>query len=341
MNHGTDNQKILGNCPACQKLMQIPVVTDVASVAKCPHCQNQIRVRDLLASVVPEAEIIADQKEKGTANEPDYVADRQRVYDDSKPKTREKFEVPSQLYNGASRRNRKRRGGSRGSSSRSSGSSSRSRSGSNNEVAKNGQVSNSTEGSSSGNNSDRRSSTNNRSGAGQSARPKNNPNPTSVASVKGAATANSGVAASDSSASGTTVKPTPAPKLTPMPRPRKSSRVRRSSEMDDEVEFGLTDILKFLAGGVIAAPLAYLALLWVLGVDPFGMASTFESISPAMIPDAMRSENLADQPRSGFAPPAGESSSMLFGSGADEDSFDSDFEDDGLPLPTLDPDLVR
>ena len=94
MNRETDNQKILGNCPSCQRLMQIPVVTDVASVAKCPHCQSQIRVRDLLASAVPEAEII-DGKEKSEKQVSDYVADRQRVYDDSVPKTREKFEVPN------------------------------------------------------------------------------------------------------------------------------------------------------------------------------------------------------------------------------------------------------
>ena len=111
--------------------------------------------------------------------------------------------------------------------------------------------------------------------------------------------------------------------------------------MDDEVEFGLAEVVKFLVGGVIAAPLAYLALLWVVGVDPFGMASTFESVSPSIIPDSLRSEYVSDEPQSGFAPPAGDSSSALFGSSADDDGFGDDFEDEGLPLPSLDPDLVR
>lgn len=118
---------------------------------------------------------------------------------------------------------------------------------------------------------------------------------------------------------------------------------------DDEVEFGAAEIFKFLIGGLIAAPLAYLALLWVLGVDPFGMASTFESISPSIIPDSLRSEGYSDEPRSGFAPPTGESSSSLFESSANENGsgsgfengFEDGFEDEGLPLPSLDPDLVR
>ena len=105
--------------------------------------------------------------------------------------------------------------------------------------------------------------------------------------------------------------------------------------MDDEEDFGLAEVFKFLVGGLIAAPLAYLALLWVLGVDPFGMAGTFERISPAIIPDSLRS--VAGETRSGFAPPSGESSELLF-----ENSEDDFLDDSGdLPLPSLDPDMVR
>ena len=338
MNHGTDNQKILGNCPSCQRLMQIPVVTDVASVAKCPHCENMIRVRDLLASAVPEAEIIADEKDSNKNNESDYVADRQRVYDESKPKTREKFEVPNQLYNGASRRNRKRRNGSRSSSStRNSSSRGSSRSSSS------GPRSGSSEGASNGKVTKSPSNgdglTGNGSSVDRNSQSKGSSSSNGVAAVNGTATANSPVAANGDSTNRRTVQPRPPPK--PVPRPRRSSSGRRSSDLEDEVEIGLSDVLKFLGGGAIAAPLAYLALLWVLGVDPFGMASVFESVSPSIIPESMRSEDFGDQPRSGFAPPAGDSSSDLFGSGADVDDFDSDFEDEGLPLPSLDPDLVR
>ena len=329
MNRETDNQKILGNCPSCERLMQIRVVTDVASVAKCPHCQSQIRVRDLLASAVPEAEII-DGKEKSEKQVSDYVADRQRVYDDSEPKTREKFEVPNQLYAGASRRNRKKRVGSRRSSSRGNSSRdsfARQRSG-NNGGSENSRV----------DTSPTKSSSANTSNVVQRTGVKDKPKAASATSVNGAATTSSSSAAPNSIQQRRAAKPV----SVPTPRQRSSSsRGRRSSDMDDEVELGLTDVIKFLIGGMIAAPLAYLALLWVSGVDPFGMAGTFERISPAIIPDSMRSESVADQPSSGFAPPAGDASSLLFESSSDDVGFESDFEEEGLPLPSLDPDLVR
>ena len=310
--------------------MQIPVVTDVASVAKCPHCQSQIRVRDLLASAVPEAEII-DGKEKSEKQVSDYVADRQRVYDDSEPKTREKFEVPNQLYAGASRRNRKKRVGSRRSSSRGNSSRdsfARQRSG-NNGGSENSRV----------DTSPTKSSSANTSNVVQRTGVKDKPKTASATSVNGAATTSSSSAAPNSIQQRRAAKPV----SVPTPRQRSSSsRGRRSSDMDDdEVELGVTDVIKFLIGGMIAAPLAYLALLWVSGVDPFGMAGTFERISPAIIPDSMRSESVADQPSSGFAPPAGDASSLLFESSSDDVGFESDFEEEGLPLPSLDPDLVR
>jgi len=334
MNNGTDNQKVLGNCPSCQRLMQIPVVTDVASVAKCPHCQKEVRVRDLLASAVPEAEIIAKDGDKGKNQESDYVADRQRVYDDNKPKTREKFEVPNQLYNGASRRNRKRKVRPKGSSSRSSSSRDSSR---------------------------RRSSSNGSSENGQSRRPSSaldvsakrpesngTPKSASVAATTGAATASRSTPVSSPSPKRKSVPPSaaqnrraPAPISSQRSSSSRSSSRRRSSEMDDDVEFGAAEIVKFLVGGLIAAPLAYLVLLWVVGVDPFGMASTFESVSPAIIPNSLRSESFDGESGSGFAPPTGESSSELFGTSTDDGGFGDDFEDDSLPLPSLDPDMVR
>jgi len=327
MNNGTDNQKILGNCPSCQRLMQIPVVTDVASVAKCPHCQNEIRVRDLLASAVPEAEIIDKNKDNNRVS--GYIADRQRVYDDNKQKPREKFEVPNQLYNGASRRNRKRRVGSKGSSSRSS---------------------------SSRDSSSRRRPSNNGSSSSSQARPNSNADVVSKKQSSNVSSNNSprpkseaSPNASNAASKSTPVnspRPTSSPSVAPdaaqerraptsVPRPRKSSSSRRRSDDMDDEEFGLAEVVKFLGGGLIAAPLAYLALLWVLGVDPFGLAGTFERISPAIVPASMLSES--NEPSSGFAPPSGNSSNLLF-----EASEDESFDDDGdLPLPSLDPDMVR
>lgn len=346
MNYDTANQKVLGNCPACQRLMQIPVVTDVASVAKCPHCQNEVRVRDLLASAVPEAEIISNDEDANKNHVSDYVADRQRVYDTDKSKKREKFEVPNQLYNGASRRNRKRRNGSKGRSSQSS----------------------SSRGSSSRDSSPRRRPNNNGDPANSqvsrgsgtadvsykvgdsSVTPNSNTSPqsSSVTSSNRSTAASNSVSESSPKPANRSPqpaqdrsRPTSRPRPTPRPRPARSSSGRRSSEMDDEVELGVADVLKFLVGGLIAAPLAYLALLWVLGVDPFGMASTFERISPSIIPDSLRNDFSSDEPQSGFAPPAGDSSSALFGTSSDGGGLEDGFEDEGLPMPSLDPDMVR
>ena len=304
--------------------MQIPVVTDVASVAKCPHCQNEIRVRDLLASAVPEAEIIDKNKDNNRVS--GYIADRQRVYDDNKQKPREKFEVPNQLYNGASRRNRKRRVGSKGSSSRSS---------------------------SSRDSSSRRRPSNNGSSSSSQARPNSNGDVVSKKQGSNVSSNNSprpkseaSPNASKAASKSTPVKPASSSSVVPdaaqerraptsVPRPRKSSSSRRRSDDMDDEEFGLAEVVKFLGGGLIAAPLAYLALLWVLGVDPFGLAGTFERISPAIVPASMLSES--NEPSSGFAPPSGNSSNLLF-----EASEDESFDDDGdLPLPSLDPDMVR
>ena len=97
---------ILGNCIRCNGLMRVPVTTDVTHVARCPHCEARFPVQQLIASAVPAAEIM-----EGEVAEDVPVIDRVRdKSDDSAEKTRERFEVPKQLYDGAKfRRRRKRR----------------------------------------------------------------------------------------------------------------------------------------------------------------------------------------------------------------------------------------
>jgi len=334
MNNGTDNQNILGNCPACHKLMQVPVVTDVASIAKCPHCQEKISVRNLLASIVPQAEIVTEDEPAAAG----YVADRQRVYDDDEPKSREKFEVPKQLYEGASRRFRKGRGRSRRSSR---GSSSQSRS-ERNGSSRNGKSERSERSSRSAEvsakqtgpaeTSPRRSSPEQPSDKQPSAKQPRPIESTPAPAVTSATTSTNG----SQNVNGVSAAPSspqerrqPVAETRPVGAPR-----RRTSDMEDEPELGIFDIVKFLIGGLIAAPLAYLALLWVLGVDPFGMAGTFEGISPSLIPASLHSENVSEETQPGFAPPSTtDSPSELFGNTLGDS--------EGLPQPTLDPDMVR
>ena len=296
--------------------MQIPVVTDVGSLAKCPHCQTKIPVRDLLASVVPEAEIV-DEEEVEVS---DYMVDRQRVYDD-KPKPREKFEVPKQLYDGARRRNRKRKSrgkSSRGKSSRSSSSktsssndSSSRESSSQNQNLSNGRYGNGQADNSVGLN-----------GSGNHSPDQQTKNADSVTTSTHSEASRNYRPSQERRSSSKSSRPA-----------RSSSPGRRSSDEDDDAPVGVVEIVKFVIGGLIAAPLAYLALLWVLGVDPFGMASTFESVSPSLIPSSLRSEIETEESKPGYAPPAEDSPASLFGTAPDLD--------EGLPQPSLDPDLVR
>ncbi len=296
MNNGTDNQRVLGNCPTCQRLMQIPLVTDVSSVAKCPHCQHKIPVRDLLSSVVPEAEIVDESGD----DTPGFMVDRQREYDNDGFKSREKFEVPKQLYEGASRRSRKRR--SKKLKERlANGDSSKQEPSATERLAR----------------SER---------GGRSANRTEHTQRKSQNGTVGQVSSSTGVKVKDRRS------PPTASALQSVPQPR-----RRSSDVEDDSEYGVMEVLKLLFGGLIAAPLAYLILLWLLGVDPLGMASTFESVSPAIIPPSLRSEtgtdDANDPPSSDYTPRLKDPSTNLFDDPAGDE--------EGLPLPSLDPDLVR
>ena len=333
MNSGTDNQRVLGNCPSCQGLMQIPVVTDAQAQAKCPHCSNKILVRELLASLVPEAEIV----EAGATEDSQIMADRQRIVDDGKPKERKRFEVPNQLYNGASRRSRKRRSKSRKSGSsrgdRSSSKSTPSRSDVDNSVLPR------TRGTVGplGAPSDATSAT--AMTKGTRVAPVNQPSSQPVESNIPAQSSQPVESSQPSQSVGSepVIEQTPYPKSNPKVTATKSTVPsaprRRTSDYDEATEFSIIDVFKFIVGGLIAAPLAYLMLLWVIGVDPFGAASVFESLSPSIVPQALRSEN--QNPK---AFQARASNSAI----PEIDTFGSnDVARDGLPKPKINPDLVR
>lgn len=81
---------------------------------------------------------------------------------------------------------------------------------------------------------------------------------------------------------------------------------------------------KIVLGGLIAFPLAYLGLMWIAGLDPFGLAGPLQSVTPLVVPPSLIIEESASP-----STPA-----------ADE------FEDEGLiedqlPMPSIDPDEVR
>ena len=106
---------------------------------------------------------------------------------------------------------------------------------------------------------------------------------------------------------------------------RSRSSSRGSSSRDEENESSFLEWAKIAVGGMIAFPLAYLAMMWGAGLDPFGVATSVQKFVPALVPSSLRT--------------AEDSESEAIDT-EEDDSEDFD-DDDSLPLPTLDPDDVR
>ena len=318
---GVDNQKVLGNCSACNGLMQIPVVTDVGAFVKCPHCQGKMSVRELIATIAPEAEVVENAALIKDA-EIDYAADRQRVYEEPEtPKPREKFVVPNQLSAGASRRTRKRRERQL-------------------KAAREARLSNG-DANKKANKSGRRSSdVNSQPTSGRVSQEKVDADrrlaESRAAESRAAETeaekskAALAVGNSSNASAAATIPSTPRPPSGSASTSRSSNRSSASSRRrsdEDDPEFVLVDVIKLLVGGVVAAPIAYLALLWIVGVDPFGMAPRFESLSPSLVPESLRSE----EDDSALTPSPSVDMSSRFETG----------EAGGLPMPETNPDSIR
>lgn len=281
---------ILGNCIACNGLMRVPVTTDVSHVACCPHCEKRFPVQQLIASAIPAAEII-----KGEVAE-DYtpVVDRVREpVDEAAVKPRVKFEVPKQIYNGAKHRRRRRRR-SRGSD-------------------------------------ERKEQALKEADRTRPARPN-----IKVASVPVATTESADLSADTSSTKANVVDEVPRESSRPRSsssgssssdarasrsksKSSSSSSNRRSSSSQPEEEpDSVIEWLKICAGGLIAFPLAYLGLMWIAGLDPFGIAPTIHRVVPFVVPSRFVEEDVLPE----------------------FEDLDSDIEN-SLPMPSLDPDDVR
>jgi len=279
---------ILGNCISCNGLMRVPVTTDVSHVARCPHCDARFPVQQLIASAIPAAEIIEGE----VAEDLIPAVDRVREEVDESSKTRDKFEVPKQLHDGAKFRRRRRRR-SRGSDERKE-QAIRERGGS----------------------SSSRPST--------SSRPRIDAATVPVASTESMVAAESaGVEVIDqvrsSSSRGESSRSSGSSRSS---RRESSSRRSSSREPEEEATSPFIEWLKIGIGGMIAFPTAYLAMMWILGLDPFGLATQVNKVAPFLVPAAMAEDEILP-----LAPVVEE--------------FDLDFDDDPLPTPSIDPDEVR
>ncbi len=292
---------ILGNCISCNGLMRVPVTTDVSHVACCPHCDKRFPVQQLIAEAIPAAEIIEGE----VAQDYTPAVDRVREpVDENVVKPRTRFEVPKQIYNGAKHRRRRRR---------------RSRS-----------------------SDERKEQAMKDNDRGRSTRPKINPSSVPLAATQAApdqavptseksdtkaideVPVDSSGSRSSSSRSSSSSSPSSESRSSESRSSRNRSSSRRSSSRDQQEEEepdSAVEWLKIGAGGFIAFPLAYLGLLWIAGLDPFGLAPTIHNVVPFVVPSSFVEDDTLPL-------------------GSEFDDLDSDF-DEGLPMPSLDPDDVR
>ncbi len=285
---------ILGNCISCNGLMRVPVTTDVTHVARCPHCDARFPVQQLIASAIPAAEILEGE----VAEDFTPVVDRVRAATPEGEKPRTKFDVPKQLHDGAKHRRRRRRRRSRGSDDQRQQ-----------------------------DRSDRSSGESKNSGArsiSSASMPRIDAEAVPIASTQSLAAAKTaGVEVVDEAASSSRRSRSSSSSQSSVRSSGGRPGIRRASAFDDEEtsDDPFMEWVKIVTGGLIALPLAYLALMWIAGLDPFGLANQINKAAPILVP-----ASLVDQ--ESLQPP-------------EEDGGLPIDESDSLPKPSVDPDEVR
>lgn len=310
------------NCMKCEGIIRIPITIRPDSAVSCPHCSSKF---DLIAFLdqIPEANISESAPTSSAALSDSGEFDVQTT---STTETQDgKFVVPAQLAAGMRKNRRRRR---KKSSSKSSSESSSSRSSSPESSASESSDSSSVEST-----APRRSSATldpnrqlseaeelklaRRADRSQREREKIQQQREAAALREGAQARRAAAAAN--------------------PRRRSSSTPKRSPVME---------AFKIIIGGMLAAPIAYLLLMWGFSRDPLNLVPEISKYAPALIPpilepqdedgtlpSAMGAKEETD-PRDLFAQPEDDSESeedpdAEFNFGIEEDD---DF-DGGLDIP--------
>lgn len=244
------------NCLHCDGIIRIPIAIRPSSDVACPHCANRSKLVDLMDQI-PEGEVVSGQGDPtGSAAtvielEPDLAT----------PQKNGKFIVPSQLAAGIKKRRRRRRrssesGDESGRSSSSSSSSSSSRS--SDEQASRGSQSPLI-----------RASTNNTSTP--SAKPLSEAEENRQARKEEQAQRRREEFQKKRESTAARSGPAPARTRSKRPAPAKRNPV--------------LETVKIVIGGMFAAPIAYLLLLWIFSRDPLGIAPTIHSVAPLLVPE--------------------------------------------------------
>lgn len=340
--------------------MQVPVRTPARATVACPHCSVPFTVSQLLAEAIPTAVVVPDEPQPEDSG---FYVDQQRQYDGNpKEKPRTKFAVAPQLAEGARRRRKsrsRRSSSSKGNESRSKSSQPRStdrESRSSDRRRKSKRVPTEPERSVTSNNQPlpegdikANSPTNflmqsaeTIGGDGQSeveksgtmvadrspvavafdSRPKGSE--TAISPKNPAKSANHPASAEFANSSNAAGNRGPSEQRVSRRRSSSASHQSSRSQTATSQTGSMEDTFKLVLGGIIAAPLAYLIMLWVVQVDPFNLSGAFEAVSPSLVPEGFRTPKSKEDKTPSAVPddlqvPANE----------------------GLPMPTLDPESIR
>lgn len=272
------------NCLQCEGIIRIPITIRPDSSVGCPHCKSQFDLYALLDHI-PEVSV----EEAAAADLSDSSEEFQIDTATSAEKQDGKFVVPPQLAAGMRKRRRRRRRSSESSSTDSQ----------------------------SGSSSSGSSLNGHSTGASTSSSDSIDPNRqlSEAEELRLARREERAQKERDK-----IQQQREAAALRAAGQHRRSGSSRRAEPKQSAV----FEATKIIIGGMLAAPIAYLLLMWVFSRDPLGLVPTINSYAPVLVPEALI---LDDEDDEGVASvPQAESDS--------EDLFNS------LPIPETDPDDV-
>lgn len=255
-----------GNCPHCQHLVKVPIDAKPRCEVRCPHCEADFLLHQLLDLTVPTLKIVdgASEESKTTIDVP--LVDRVLFNEEGEP--RKKFVVPPQLAKGAKRRRR----GSR----EKSGSSSASAHTTDTIVDEVDAVSIDT--------SNHRPSSISTPATSTETSSADMVNEDILSSKLGADIIEVKLRSSSSSGSNRKHQKSRNGKKSTRSRRKKS---RSYDDFDDDANPKL-EFIKMLFGGILAFPLAYSILLWIFLQDPLGIAQPIGKVAPFAVPTVYR-----------------------------------------------------
>ena len=247
---------IAGNCISCMGMVRISHSMSVNATVRCPHCQESFVLRDLLDQSLPPLEVVVNEQAANDSESEDapYIDTLHLKRDENanRPeKPRVKFQIPKALRDGAKKKRRRRRSRSSSGDKRSS-----SRSNSNFVIPSNSSV-------------DAAATKSDSTTMGEAVERQRSSRSSSQRSSDGSRRSSTSRGGDSSSYRG-----------------KVTTHATRMKEA--KVEIDVMAIARGFIGCIIAISVGYLMLIWVLKMDPLGVAPAISKTAPFVIPSSMQ-----------------------------------------------------